>query len=68
MIVEENKQLIMSGALNMSMDLNDEGDSVMHTNSLEMVSNMFSLCTLLWNKSKSAEVLVTPRTRRVKSQ
>ncbi|CAE6498171.1 MAG: helix-turn-helix domain-containing protein [Candidatus Nitrosotenuis sp.] len=68
MIVEESRQLIMSGALNTSMDLNDEGDSVMHTNSLEMVSNMFSLCTLLWNKSKPAEVLVAPRTKRVKSQ
>jgi sugar-specific transcriptional regulator TrmB len=61
MIVEENKQLIMSGALNASMDLNDENDSVMHTNSAEMVSNMFSLCTLLWNKSKQVEVMVAPR-------
>ncbi len=58
MIVEENKQLIMSGALNGSMDLNDEGDSVMHTNSAEMACNMFSLCTLLWNKSKPVQVIV----------
>jgi hypothetical protein len=67
MIVEENKQLIMSGALNGSMDLNDETDSVMHTNSLEMVSNMFSLCTLLWNKSKSAEIVVASRVKKVKN-
>ncbi|HXG73415.1 MAG TPA: helix-turn-helix domain-containing protein [Candidatus Nitrosotenuis sp.] len=66
MIVEENKQLIMSGALNASMDLNDENDSVMHTNSTEMVNNMFSLCTLLWNKSKQVEVMVAPR--KVKSR
>ncbi len=66
MIVEENRQLIMSGALNTSMDLNDENDSVMHTNSIEMVNNMFSLCTLLWNKSKPVEILVTPR--KVKTQ
>lgn len=68
MIVEENKQLIMSGALNVSMDLNDEADSVMHTNSLEMVSNMFSLCTLLWNKSKQAEVAVAARAKRARSK
>jgi sugar-specific transcriptional regulator TrmB len=68
MVVEENKQLIMSGSLNGSMDLNDEGDSVMHTNSVEMVNNMYSLCTLLWNKSKIIEVVVPQRAKRVKSQ
>jgi sugar-specific transcriptional regulator TrmB len=67
MVVEENKQLIMSGSLNDSMDLNDEGDSVMHTNSIEMVSNMYSLCTLLWNKSKVIEILV-PQVKKVKSK
>lgn len=61
MIVEENKQLIMSGALSTSMDLNDENDSVMHTNSAEMVSNMFSLCSLLWTKSKQVEIMIAPR-------
>jgi sugar-specific transcriptional regulator TrmB len=68
MIVEENRQLIMSGALNTSMDLNDENDSVMHTNSAEMVSNMFSLCTLLWAKSKPTEILVASKVKKVKSQ
>ena len=68
MVVEENRQLIMSGALTTSMDLNDENDSVMHTNSSEMVSNMFSLCGLLWNKSKTVEVLVAPKTKKARSQ
>ncbi len=68
MVVEENKQLIMSGSLNGSMDLNDEGDSVMHTNSIEMVNNMYSLCTLLWDKSKTIEVVVPQRVKRVKKQ
>ncbi|TBR06952.1 MAG: ArsR family transcriptional regulator [Candidatus Nitrosotenuis sp.] len=68
MVVEENKQLIMSGSLNGSMDLNDEGDSVMHTNSVEMINNMFSLCTLLWDKSKTIEVVVPQRVKRVKKQ
>ncbi|MEM2160184.1 MAG: helix-turn-helix domain-containing protein [Candidatus Nitrosotenuis sp.] len=68
MVVEENRQLIMSGALTTSMDLNDESDSVMHTNSAEMVSNMFSLCTLLWNKSKPAEILVAPKAKKARTQ
>jgi sugar-specific transcriptional regulator TrmB len=68
MVVEENKQLIMSGALNASMDLNDESDSVMQTNSIEIVTNMFSLCTLLWNKSKPAEIMVAAKTKRVRYQ
>ncbi len=68
MVVEENRQLIMSGALNTSMDLNDENDSVMHTNSSEMVSNMFSLCSLLWNKSKTAKIMIAAKTKKVRSQ
>jgi sugar-specific transcriptional regulator TrmB len=67
MVVEENKQLIVSGALNDSMDLNDETDSVMHTNSAEMACNMSSLCTLLWNKSKPTQ-MIAPRTSRVKTR
>lgn len=68
MVVEEGKQLIMSGSLNGSMDLNDEGDSVMHTNSVEMVNNMYSLCTLLWDKSKTIEVVVPQRVKRVRAK
>ncbi|MGQ0605881.1 MAG: TrmB family transcriptional regulator [Candidatus Nitrosotenuis sp.] len=68
MVVEENRQLIMSGALNTSMDLNDENDSVMHTNSSEMISNMFSLCDLLWHQSKSSEILVAPKVKKVRAR
>jgi sugar-specific transcriptional regulator TrmB len=67
LFVEENKQLIMSGALNASMDLNDDSDSVMQTNSLEMVNNMFSLCTLLWGKSKTVELVVAPKIKKAKN-
>ena len=52
MIVESKRQLIMSGAMKESMNLYDEADSIMYTNSAEMVENMFSLCTHLWKKSK----------------
>ena len=55
MIVEEGKHLIMSGGINESMDMNDDGDSVLDSNSIEMVENMYSICEHLWKKSKSVE-------------
>ena len=57
MIIEAKRQLIMSGAMKESMDLNDEVDSIMYTNSVEMVENMFSLCTHLWKKAKLMQAI-----------
>ena len=45
----------MSGGINESMDMNDDGDSVLDSNSIEMVENMYSICEHLWKKSKSVE-------------
>lgn len=56
-IVEEEKQLIMSGSIKESMNLNDDNDSILYTNSSEMINNMFSLCNHLWKKSKPLEVV-----------
>jgi HTH-type transcriptional regulator, sugar sensing transcriptional regulator len=58
LIVEENGQLIMSGSIKETMDLNDDTDSILYTNSQEMVNNMFSLCSHLWKKAKPVEVLM----------
>lgn len=51
MIVEKEKQIVMSES---SEDLADLGNSdvAIHTNSMEIVQNMFSLCEFLWNNSK----------------
>ena len=57
MVVESKRQLIMSGAIKESMDLNDDVDSIMYTNSAEMVENMYSLCIHLWKKSKPMETI-----------
>ena len=57
MIVEEGNQLIMSGSIKESMNLNDDSDSILYTNSSEMINNMFSLCTHLWKKSKPIELV-----------
>jgi sugar-specific transcriptional regulator TrmB len=55
MIVEEQKHVIMSGGFSETMDMNDEGDSVLDSNSIEMTNNMYSLCEHLWKRSKVVE-------------
>ncbi len=57
-IVEDGGQLIMSGSIKESMDLNDDNDSILYTNSKEMINNMYSLCTHLWKKAKPVEVVL----------
>lgn len=58
MIVEKDHQLIISDSINESMNWNDENDSILYTNSAEMVSNIYSLCNVLWKKSKGLEILL----------
>ena len=48
----------MSGSIKETMDLNDETDSILYTNSSEMIDNMYSLCTHLWKKSKTLDILI----------
>lgn len=56
MIVEKDKQIVMSGSMmKETMDFTDEADSIMHTNSTEIVNNIFSLCSHLWKSSKPIE-------------
>mgnify|MGYP002624306290 CR=1 FL=1 len=57
LVVEEKGHLIMSGAISDLMNLKDDNDSILYTNSTEMVNNMFSLCSLLWKKSKKLEAI-----------
>ena len=58
MVVEKEHQLIISDSINESMNWNDESDSILYTNSSEMVNNIWSLCNLLWKKSKPLEILL----------
>jgi len=55
MIVEEGKHLVISGGINESMYMNDDNDSVLDSNSIEMVNNMYSLCEHIWKSARSAE-------------
>jgi len=56
MIIESKNQMVMSGAMSESVDLNDDSDSIMYTNSFEMIENMFILCSHLWKKSKPMQI------------
>lgn len=56
MVVENNKQLIMSNIILETKNLNDNSDTVLSTNCVEMASNIYSLCTLIWKKSKTLEL------------
>jgi hypothetical protein len=60
-VIEESRELIMSGGLSDMMNLKDENDSVLCTNSAEMINNMFSFCSLLWKKSKKVELEISKK-------
>jgi len=56
MVVEQEKQMIMSDIVWGDSDqTNVESDYAICTNSSEMVNNIFILCNLLWENSKSTK-------------
>ncbi len=57
MVVEDQKHVIMSGGFSETMDMNDDNDSVLDSNSIEMTNNMYSLCEHLWKRSKAIELM-----------
>ncbi|EGP93849.1 TrmB family transcriptional regulator [Nitrosarchaeum koreense] len=53
MVVQKDKQMIMSDSTSASqMSSNSESDFSLCTNSSEMVSNIHSLCSLLWDTAQ----------------
>jgi len=50
-IVEKEKQVMMSGIIKNSQILNEESESILYSNSYEMTTNMFSLCNQIWKQS-----------------
>lgn len=58
MVVEKEKQMIMSDSVVASqISANSETDFSLCTNSLDMVSNIYSLCSLLWKTAQSMATL-----------
>ena len=58
MVVQKDKQMIMSDSATASqMSTNSESDFSLCTNSSEMVSNIHSLCSLLWETAQPLTTL-----------
>ena len=56
LIVAKDTRLVMSGVMNDSMSLNDDVDSILYTNSHDIIANMYSYCNHLWETSKPLKV------------
>ena len=56
-IVEQDKQMIMSDAT-LKENQNVESDYAFSTNSHEMVNNIFTLCSFLWQNSRSSKTQI----------
>ena len=55
-IVEKGSKMILSDAVSDAFTKNVESDFAICTDSSEMVNNIYTLCTLLWNNSKPLKI------------
>jgi sugar-specific transcriptional regulator TrmB len=56
MVVQKDKQMIMSDSAATFQNSNSDSDFSLCTNSVEMVDNIFTLCSHLWKSSKPLEI------------
>jgi len=56
MVVQKDKQMIMSDFAATFQNSNSDSDFSICTNSVEMVDNIFTLCSHLWESSKPLEI------------
>ena len=56
-IVQKNRKMIMSEHAASSQHINSDSDFSLSTNSNEMVDNIFTLCSFLWESSKPLETI-----------
>ena len=56
-VVQKNKKMIMSDSAVTFQNSNSDSDFSLCTNSVEMVENIFSLCSFLWDSSKPLKTL-----------
>jgi len=57
MVVEKNRKMIMSDSATSFQQSNSDSDFSLCTNSTEMVENIFTLCSFLWDSSKPLKTL-----------
>ncbi|NOQ44799.1 MAG: TrmB family transcriptional regulator, partial [Nitrosopumilus sp.] len=55
MVVQKDKQMIMSDSAVSSQNSSANSDFSLCTNSVEMINNIFILCSYLWKSSKPLE-------------
>ena len=69
MIVQKDKKMVMSDSAATFQNANSDSDFSLCTNSVEMVENIFTLCSFLWKSSKPLETLnVKNFVKKTKSQ
>jgi len=57
MVVQKDKKMIMSDSVASLQHSGSDSDFSLCTNSMEMVENIFTLCSLLWDSSKPLKAL-----------
>jgi len=57
MVVQKDKKMIMSDSATTFQHSSSDSDFSLCTNSVEMVENIFTLCSFLWNSSKPLKTL-----------
>ncbi len=57
MVVQKNKNMIMSDSATSFQHSGSDSDFSLCTNSMEMVDNIFTLCSFLWDSSESLKTL-----------
>lgn len=57
MVVQQNKKMIMSDSASSVQQTSSDADFSLCTNSTEMVENIFTLCSFLWNASKPLKTI-----------
>ncbi|MEK0330810.1 MAG: TrmB family transcriptional regulator, partial [Nitrosopumilus sp.] len=56
-VVQKDKKMIMSDSAATFQNSNSDSDFSLCTNSVEMVENIFTLCSFLWDSSKPLKTL-----------
>ncbi len=57
MIVQKDKKMIMSDSATSFQNSSPDSDFSLCTNSMEMVENIFTLCSFLWDSSKTLKTI-----------
>jgi len=57
MVVQKDKKMIMSDSTASSQNSGADSDYSLSTNSIEMVDNIFTLCSFLWEASKPLKTI-----------